>query len=149
LNTTAIDLAPSSRDYALMIRNTTLLFVAVLAAFSIIAFAADKPAAENKKGALYHVVSLKFKPSAGKDDIVKVEQAFAALKEKIPGITSLNWGTNVSPEKLDKGFTHCFVLTFNSEKDRDAYLPHPEHKAFGQLLGPVLQDAFVIDFWAK
>jgi len=29
------------------------------------------------------------------------------------------------------------------------YLEHPEHKAFGKLIGPVLEDVFVIDFWAK
>ena len=39
--------------------------------------------------------------------------------------------------------------TFKSEKDRDEYLVHPDHKKFGQLLHPVLADAFVIDFWAK
>ena len=97
---------------------------------------------------LFHVVSLKFKPSATKEQIKAVEDAFAALKTKIPGITSLDWGTNVSPEKHDKGFTHCFVLSFASEKDRDAYLPHPEHKAFGKVLGPVMDDVFVIDFWS-
>ena len=78
-----------------------------------------------------------------------MEVAFRELKTKIPGITSLEWGTNVSPEKHDKGFTHCFILTFASDKDRDAYLVHEDHKAFGRVLGPVLGDVFVIDFWAK
>ena len=110
---------------------------------------ADAKSAEAKgdaKGAIYHVVSLKFKPSASKDQVKAVEDAFRGLKEKVPGITSLKWGTNVSPEKLDKGFTHCFVLTFASEKQRDAYLVHPDHQAFGRLLRPVLEDVFVIDF---
>ena len=98
---------------------------------------------------LFHVVSLKFKPSATKEQIKAVEDAFVALKEKIPGVTSLDWGTNVSPEKHDKGFTHCFVLSFASEKDRDAYLPHPAHKAFGKMLGPILDDVMVIDFWSQ
>jgi hypothetical protein len=33
-------------------------------------------------------------------------------------------------------------------KARDAYLPHPEHKKFGELLGRVgvLEDVFVVDF---
>jgi hypothetical protein len=98
---------------------------------------------------LNHVVSFKFKSTASVDDIKKVEQAFSALKEKIPQITSLEWGTNVSPEKHDKGFTHCWILSFKSDKDRDTYLDHPEHKAFGKIVGPVLQDVFVIDFWVK
>ena len=98
---------------------------------------------------LYHVVSLKFKENATREQIKAVEDAFVGLKQKIPGIASVTWGTNVSPEKHDKGFTHCFVLTFASEKDRDAYLPHPDHKAFGKVLGPVLADVFVIDFWGQ
>ena len=110
--------------------------------------AADTPAPDGK-GELLHVVSLKFKPGATPEQIKLVEQSFAGLKEKIPGITWLKWGTNVSPEKHDKGFTHCFVLSFASEKDRDAYLPHPAHKDFGKVLGPAMEDVMVIDFTAK
>ena len=98
---------------------------------------------------LQHVVCLKFKSTASAQDITKVEEAFRALKQKIPQVVTLEWGTNVSQEKRDKGFTHCFILSFKSEKDRDTYIGHPEHKAFGKLLGPVLEDVFVIDFWAK
>jgi hypothetical protein len=102
-----------------------------------------------KNGTLRHVVSLKFKAGSDKAEIKKVENAFRDLKNKIPGIVSLEWGTNVSPENHAKGFTHCFILGFQSEKDRDAYLAHPEHKKFGKLLGPVMDDVFVIDFWVK
>jgi len=98
---------------------------------------------------LQHVVSLKFKSSASSEDIKKVEDAFRALKEKIPQMVKLEWGTNVSKEKRDKGFTHCFIVTFKSEADLDTYIAHPDHKAFGKTLGPVLEDVFVIDFWAK
>ena len=126
--------------------NLLLLATVVSLSFSFTGRAAEQ--GEGKK-MLYHVVSLKFKPDAKPEQIKAVEQAFAGLKGKIPGIVSLKWGTNVSPEKHDKGFTHCFVLGFASEKDRDAYLPHPEHKAFGKVLGPVMADVFVIDFWSQ
>ena len=108
------------------------------------------PAAESaapKK--LFHVVSLKFKEGSPKDQITAVEKAFRALKDKIPGIISLDWGTNVSPEHKNKGFTHCFVLSFANEGDRDTYLNHAEHKAFGKIVGPVIEDVMVIDFWAE
>jgi len=98
---------------------------------------------------LQHVVSFKFKSSASSEDIKKVEDGFRALKEKIPQMVNLEWGTNVSKEKHDKGFTHCFIVTFKSEADRDTYISDPDHKAFGKALGPVLEDVFVIDFWAK
>ena len=108
--------------------------------------AANSGAADGK---LYHVVSFKFKEGASKDQIKQVEDAFRDLKKKIKEIQSYEWGTNVSPEKHDKGFTHAFILTFKSDKDRDAYLVHPDHKAFGKIVGPVLADVFVVDFWSK
>ena len=125
-----------------------LLILLVAVAFAFVVAPAQARAEESKK-TLYHVVSFKFKADAKPEQIKAAEAAFVELKEKIPTITSLNWGTNVSPEKHAKGFTHCFVLTFASEKDRDAYLVHEDHKAFGKVVGPVMDDVFVIDFWAK
>ena len=127
-------------------QKTTLFIVGVFAMFSVLSvFAADG----KESSTLYHVVSLKLKEGTTADQIKAVETAFAALKEKIPGITSLKWGTNVSPENKNKGFTHCFVLSFATEKDREAYIVHPDHKAFGGVLKPVIDDVFVIDFWTK
>jgi hypothetical protein len=116
------------------------------------ALAGSTFAAENqapKTGKLMHVVAFQFKPTAKAEEIDAVVQAFRALKSKIPQIQTFEWGTNVSPEKHDKGFTHAFTLSFTSDKDRDAYLVHPDHKAFGKSLGPILADVFVIDYWAQ
>jgi hypothetical protein len=129
-------------------KTLTLLAAVVLCAmFAPRAVAADA-AGEGKK-MLYHVVANKFKTDAKPEQIKAVETAFAELKTKVPGVTSLNWGTNVSPEQKNKGFTHCFVLTFASDKDRDTYLTHPAHKAFGKVLGPIVGDVMVIDFWSQ
>jgi hypothetical protein len=98
---------------------------------------------------LRHVVLFKFKEGTSKKDIAKVESAFSALPSKITEIVSYEWGLNNSPEGLEKGFTHCFFLTFKSEEDRAIYLPHPDHKAFGAVLGPHLDDVLVVDYWAS
>lgn len=98
---------------------------------------------------LRHVVLLKFKDTATPEQIKTVEAAFRALKDKINVVRGLEWGTDISPEKLSQGYTHCFLLTFTSEADRDAYLVHPEHKAFGKVLGPCLDKVCVIDFWSQ
>jgi hypothetical protein len=100
-------------------------------------------------GPVRHVVSFKFKKDADPAAIKKVEDEFAALKRKIPLIEQLEWGTNVSPEKHDKGFTHCWIVTFKTPADRDAYLIHPDHKAFGASLKNVIDDVFVVDFVPK
>ncbi len=126
--------------------KTFLHLAAILVAMTLSTVAADKPSASKK---LYHVVSFKFKADAKKEQIDGVVAAFRDLKKKIPAIQEFSWGTNVSPEKHDKGFTHAFLLSFGSEKDRDIYLVHPDHKAFGGIVGPVLADVFVIDYWAQ
>jgi hypothetical protein len=110
---------------------------------------APKPAQKPAVGKLQHVVAFKFNEEASPAQIRQVEEAFAGLRKKIREIHAFEWGTNVSPEQLDKGFTHCFILTFRTEKDRDIYLEHPEHKKFVDLVGPVVADVFVIDFWAR
>ena len=126
--------------------KTLSLAFALVVSLALSAFAAEKPAGSKK---LLHVVSFKFKPDAKQEQIDAVVAAFRDLKKKVPVIKELSWGTNVSPEKHDKGFTHCFILSFTSEKDRDDYLVHPEHKAFGKGLGPILADVFVLDYWAR
>ena len=143
-----------------MKKNTFPFFIGVL---GIVAISLGSCAGESSKTAetpkkeiakendsvLRHVVLFKFKDSTATEDIKKVEDAFSALPGKIPQIAGYEWGTNNSPEGLEKGLTHCFFLTFKSEEDRAIYLPHPDHKAFGEVLGPHLDDVLVIDYWAK
>lgn len=126
-------------------------FLFLFALLSVLALSQRGFAADEAPGAkaLYHVVTLKFKPATTAEQIKEVDDAFVALKDKVPGITSLHWGDNISPEKHDHGFTQCFVLTFAKAADRDAYLVNPAHKAFGKLAGPHFEDVMVIDFWGN
>jgi len=98
---------------------------------------------------LRHVVLFKFKDTATPAQIRQVEDAFRSLPGKISEVKTFEWGTNVSPENLAQGFTHCFLLSFSSDKDRDAYLVAPAHKEFGALLRPNLDQVLVVDFWAQ
>ncbi len=98
---------------------------------------------------LRHVVFFSFKSTSTPEDVKSVVDAFRDLQTKIDGIKSFEWGTNSSPEGLNQGLTHAFTLTFHSDADRDAYLPHPAHKDFGALLGPHLDKVMVVDYWTK
>ncbi|QEG41569.1 Dabb family protein [Roseimaritima ulvae] len=98
---------------------------------------------------LRHVVMFQFKETATPEQVKTVVDAFAALPSKIDSITGFEHGTNNSPENLNDGFTHCFTVTFASEEGRAAYLPHPEHKAFVEVLKPHLEKVLVFDYWAK
>ena len=106
-----------------------------------------KKTASKQEAALRHVVLFKFRADTPADTIIKIERAFNALPEEISEIRGFEWGINNSPEGADKGFTHCYLLTFSSEEDRAVYLPHPKHKAFGTLLSPWLEDVLVVDYW--
>ena len=103
--------------------------------------------AMDKQKQLRHVVMFKFKEDADPAEVKKVEDAFAALPSQIPEISFFEWGLNNSTEGLNKGFTHCFFMSFDSEEARQKYLPHPDHQAFVGMLDPLVEDALVVDYW--
>lgn len=122
------------------------LFIVVLAGFTAntLAAANDSPAQ-----VLRHVVLFQFKDTATPADIRAVETAFCRLPDATGLILDFEWGTNVGVENLDQGFTHCFFVTFKGEAEREAYLPHPAHKEFGEILRPHLEKVLVLDYWTK
>jgi hypothetical protein len=122
-----------------------LLLVALVAPLVVPLMAAEQ------KQPVRHIVVFKYKPEATPQQIQQVTDAFRALRKKIPGITGFEDGVNNSPEGKNLGFTHVYMLTFEDAAARDAYLPHPEHAAFGQLLGKlgIVADAFVVDYAAS
>ena len=98
---------------------------------------------------LRHVVLFKFKETSTEADVERIVKAFRALPERIKEIKGFEWGTDNSPEGLQQGLTHAFFVTFASTADRDAYLPHPAHKEFVDLVGPHVEKVTVIDYWAQ
>jgi hypothetical protein len=95
-----------------------------------------------------HVVVFKYTEDASDAEIQEITEAFRALQDKIPGIVSFEHGVNNSPEDLNQGFTHVYVITFEDEAARDAYLPHPEHQQFVDMLmgSGIFDEAFVVDY---
>ncbi len=132
-------------------RNFLGLFAGILlfGGFTVaISQLSNATAKDEESKLLRHVVIFKFKDSSSEADIKKVVDAFRELPSKIPAVAEFEFGTNNSPEGLNEGFTHCFLITFKSEKDREAYLPHPAHAAFVEVLKPHLDKALVVDYWA-
>ena len=103
----------------------------------------------SKLSQLRHVVLFQFKDGTPNEKVSEIEDAFRALPAKIDVIQDFEWGTDVSVEGKAGGFTHCFFVTFVSEADRDAYLPHADHSAFGALLRPHLENVLVVDYWQR
>ena len=102
------------------------------------------------EGRYRHVVLFKFRDHADAATVRGIEAGFRALVAQLPFVLAFEWGRNSSPEGLDRGFTHCFIVTFRDEADRDAYLPHPAHQAFcREHLEPNLESVCVVDFRAQ
>lgn len=108
---------------------------------------ATTAATDRQDRVLRHAVFFSFKKSATEQQVKEVVDAFRALPDKIDTISDFQWGTNNSPEGLNDGFTHCFLLTFKDEAGRAKYLPHEAHKAFGDVLRPHMDQVFVVDYW--
>jgi 6-phosphogluconolactonase (cycloisomerase 2 family) len=98
---------------------------------------------------LKHIVHLKYKDNATKEQVDKAVQAFANLKNQIPSVVNLEWGLNDSTEGHTKGLTHTFVITFKDENARENYLFHKAHLELLKNYAPFFADAVVMDFWTE
>ena len=132
-----------------MLRNVLYLALGTIVLSGCISVHTTEYVSESKEHqVLRHVVMFKFKDGTSSQQIKEIEDAFRALPGKIDAICEFEWGTDVSVENHQQGLTHCFLVTFRSEADRAEYIPHPDHKEFGKILGPHLDKVLVLDYWA-
>jgi len=127
---------------------TSVLSVMMMGATGHLPNARGQQQSNEKSTMLRHVVLFQFKETSSPADVQTVVDAFRALPEKIPEIADFEYGVNNSSENLAGGLTHCFLVTFKSEADRAAYLPHAAHLAFVEVLKPHLEKVTVVDYWA-
>ena len=93
-----------------------------------------------------HFGVFQFKPEISQE---KIDESFVALSDltnKIPGLLSVEHGPYKSDEGLNDGFTHGFIMTFDTAESRDAYLSHPDHLQVVDLVQPRLERLVVFDF---
>ena len=95
-----------------------------------------------------HIVLFRAREGAAEADIARVLADLRGLVGVIPGLVDCSGGANNSPEGLAKGYTHGFVVTFDSAAARDGYLPHPEHGRVAEGLGPLAEGVLVLDYEA-
>jgi hypothetical protein len=94
---------------------------------------------------MYHVVLLKF--AAQKSGrAAELFDALADLKRRLPGFLSFTGGPYSSPEGLNQGFTHGFIMAFQDAAARDHYLFHPDHEKVKQAFLPDLENVIAFDF---
>jgi hypothetical protein len=95
---------------------------------------------------LRHVVLFGFGKAQSRAAIAEVVRRFAELKALVPSVDDFEWGENSSPEGLDNGHSHVFLLTFANAQARDAYLVHPDHAAFANWVQPFVSSVTVLDY---
>lgn len=102
--------------------------------------------AENAMAKVKHISLMKFKEGTSPDEIDRLFDELLDITESIPGIEDYVSGANCSPEGLNQGYTHAFIMTFQDVAARDACLPHPEHERLKATLAPHLDSMLVFDF---
>ena len=81
---------------------------------------------------IYHILLLEPKPETTSEELLVALERFKALKGQIPGLMEVQVGVN--PHMANQGYTHGFVMTFESKEALKAYSPHPAHKAISPEL---------------
>jgi Stress responsive A/B Barrel Domain len=93
-----------------------------------------------------HYGMFQFHPEITPEQIDECFTEMRGMIGKIPGLLAMEHGPYDSPEGLNDGFTHGFIMSFDSAASRDAYLPHPEHERVKQIVVPRLVRVTVFDF---
>jgi stress responsive alpha/beta barrel protein len=128
--------------------NYLIPFLTLLAGFLMtFAHPTESSAADKSTKVLRHIVLYKFKDDLRPEQVQEVVDAFAALPGKIDTVAGLEYGTNVSEEGKSEGLTHCFLVTFRDAAGRDAYIQHPAHQEYVNLVRPRREKVVVFDFW--
>lgn len=93
-----------------------------------------------------HFGVFKFYPTVDEAGIQRCFSAMAGMVGRIDGLLDFEYGEYRSGEGLNDGFTHGFIMTFDSAESRDAYLPHAVHEEVKGIVVPCLEKVVVFDF---
>ncbi|MBV0912745.1 Dabb family protein [Anianabacter salinae] len=78
-----------------------------------------------------HMVLVRFKPDIAEQEISEIFGALSDLTDTLLGARGFTGGRSQSPEQIERGFMHAFVIDFDAWADLKTYAEHPEHRALG------------------
>jgi hypothetical protein len=81
-----------------------------------------------------HIVLVRFRPDVPEARIAAIFSDLERIRAFVPGILAITSGRSESPEKIERGYRHGFVVDFQDWAALQAYQDHPEHKAVGAAL---------------
>jgi Stress responsive A/B Barrel Domain len=97
---------------------------------------------------VYHIVLVKFSPQKARR-MADLTTDLEKLRKLMPGFLSCIGGPYASPEGLNLGYTHGFIMTFANAEARNTYLTHPEHEKLKAAFLPDLDGVVAFDFETK
>jgi hypothetical protein len=81
-----------------------------------------------------HIVLIRFRADVSEDTISAIFADLHAIKAKLPGVLSITAGRSESPERIERGYMHGFVVDFADWDALAAYQDHPDHRRVGAAL---------------
>ena len=92
-----------------------------------------------------HIVLIRFKLETAEDQITEIYEGLLALTDKLSGANNFTGGRSESPEQIERGYKHGFVIDFDSWADLRTYADHPEHRALSaRLVDNVIRAGFAV-----
>lgn len=81
-----------------------------------------------------HIVLIRFRDDVSAAAIAAMFAELHEIQHKIAGVLAITAGRSESPEQIERGYMHGFVVDFAGWEVLQAYQDHPAHQALGAQL---------------
>lgn len=81
-----------------------------------------------------HIVLLRFRPDVTEAQVADLFAELHQINGKVPGLLAITSGKSESPEEMERGYMHGFIVDFTDWDALQAYQDHPEHQVLGARL---------------
>ena len=81
-----------------------------------------------------HIVLTKFRPDVTEETVAQIYNGLAKVAEALPGAKGFTGGRSQSPEQIERGYMHGFVMDFDDWEALETYQNNEIHKKLGGQL---------------
>ena len=81
-----------------------------------------------------HIVLTRFRPDVTEGTIKGIYDGLADLVDRLPSAANFTGGRSESPEQIERGYMHGFVIDFDSWEALQGYTDNEDHRALALQL---------------
>ncbi|MDO5641517.1 MAG: Dabb family protein [Paracoccus sp. (in: a-proteobacteria)] len=81
-----------------------------------------------------HIVLIRFRADVSEAAITAIFADLHAIRDMLPGVLAISSGRSESPERIERGYHHGFMVDFADRAALAAYQAHPDHRRVGDAL---------------